>query len=285
MEILIYSYHFAVISIIIVTFIATILSMAKVGYFANVPQSTTKVLVSALVLELVGAFVGVYKTLPELKFDVSEKYRFEIVYSDLLTPWLENLSEEDKALITPFIHSGGMPTFLNFSRHIEKYRAIKYFSRINGTEWTQDNNRFLTDEQEENVRNFKAIFAESPGKIDRATELMTIYARLKGSSQKTGSGEMWASISGEKMEGIVVYTFPDAIQIPTVLEFDGEKKIKDHTTKLKLYFTQRMSALSLANKYFARPGGSFRVELELVDGAYIGELNNIGQIEVKLWEL
>ncbi len=285
METLIYSYHFAVIAIIVITFVATILSMAKIGPFANVPTATTKILVASLIVELAGAFIGVYKTLPQLKFDVSEKYRFEISYGDISTSWLNNLSEEDKALVVPFIEDGEMESFLRFSAYVDKYREIKNFSRIGSTHWMEYYAKFMNDEQTEYVNIYRNSYKESPSKVRHALDLMKKYTRMKGSANKTGNGYMWASTTGDKMEGIVVYAFPDGQQIPTVLEFEGQKKREKTKIVLQLNFTQRMSALSSAGHFFPRPGGSFSVELEPEGGAYVGPLKTYGKIRIQVWEL
>lgn len=292
METLIYSYHFAVIAIILITFVATICSMAKIGPFINVPPATTKVLVASLIIELAGAFVGVYKALPQLKFDVSEKYRFEITYQNITTNWLEELSEEQMALISPFVRTGGVAAFYEFSDYVDKYREVKNFTSRLPDASIGNYANYMTDVQTEYIDIYKTIYGESPQKMATGRALMEKFARYEGSSNKTGTGYMWASNSGDKMEGIVVYTFPDGQKIPTVLEFDGQKIGQDAEVIFQLNFTQSESALAKSGHYFKRPGGSFSVQLDSEDGryhdgtgTYIGKLSNVGEIRIQLWEL
>lgn len=287
MDALIISYHIAVILIILITFAATILSIAKIGPFAQVSPNTTRILLTALVLELVAAFIGVYKALPELKFDVSEKYRFEIKYADVSSQWLDGLSDVDRQLLAPFIDDLGVSAFYQYLSFADRYRHIKHLSVVAGTDWLGQYLMFLNDEDKEYLDIFVNIYQESPSKLRSAEALIEIYQRKRGSANKTGSGDMWASISGNKMKGIVVYTFPGDQQVPTVLEFEGQMLKEADTESLKLDFIQSTSAVVDSGKYFERPGGRFSVKLSKngKEEVYQGTLKDVGVVKIQVWEL
>ena len=285
MEPLIYSYHFTVITMIIITFASTILSMAKIRPFGNVPPATTRMLVVALLVELAGAFVGVYSTLPQLRFDVSENYRFEITYDDILAKWIASVSDEERELIDPFMSTDGMQRFLRFQDYVSKYREIRIFSKRGGTDWLAYYDKFMSDEEEEMIELYRNTFAELPSKIRKAEELLKIYTRMYDSSGRIGTGYMWASTSGDFMKGIVVYSFPGSQRIPTVLKFEGQKSETEGEACMMLSFEQSESAFFVGERLYLRPGGGFSVELRESAGAYRGKFEDMGEIRIQEWDL
>lgn len=281
METLIFSYHYTVITIILMTTIATIGGMGKIWIFKNVDASYTKILVGALLIELVAAFIGVYNTLPELKLKVSEKYKFEIEYSDLTKPWVEKLSESDRELVEYFINKGGLKPFLDFKETVEDYELMSDLSRVGGTEWIKYyKDKLIRRKQREHISLYIDIFQSSPFILEQAEQLLFKYTRLVNASSKKGQGDMWASLSKDKLEGIVVYEFPGDL-VPTVLEFNGRKDKEG----MVLSFKQKSSAFPAADQMFLRKEQAFTVPLKLENDVYVGDFLTIGVMKVQLWEL
>ncbi|QPB83465.1 hypothetical protein CWC22_010890 [Pseudoalteromonas rubra] len=287
MEILIFSYHFTVISIIIVTTLATLGSMGRIGIFKNVDASYTKLLVGALLVEMAAAFFGVYRTLPELRLDVSEKYKFEIQYNDLAQGFLSSLKNEDRRLVEYFVNNGQLAEFYDFKSVVEDYERVNDLARIGGTNWLDYYQKLLSKRQQGYVALYDEVFYKEPFVVEKAERLMLRYARIINSSNKTGQGEMWASVSKDKMEGIVVYEFPGDT-VPTVLKFTGSRVSNgegNNKDKMKLSFTQSASAFSTNAGIFLRPSGAFKVELDKTGDAYMGDFFSFGEVRIELWEM
>lgn len=282
MEVLIFSYHFTVIAIIVVTTIATLGSMGRIGIFKNVEASYTKLLVGALLIEMAAAFMGVYRTLPELKLNISEKYQFEITYNDLADGFLSDLEAEERRLLEHFVKNGQLAEFYQFKKIIEDYERVSDLSRIGGTNWLGYYEKLLTKRQSDYIRLYDEVFYKRPFLVEKAERSMLEYARAINSSKKTGQGEMWASVSKSKMEGIIVYEFPGDT-VPTVLNFTGTKD--EETETMSLSFRQRASAFSTNAGIFLRPDSSFKVNLTKDGDAYIGDFITYGKVRIELWEI
>lgn len=287
MEMLIFSYHFTVIFIIVVTTFATLASMGRIGIFKNVDASYTKILVGALLVEMAAAFFGVYRTLPELRLDVSEKYKFEIKYNDLAKGFLSTLEGDDRRIVEYFVNNGQLAEFYAFKSVVDDYERVNDLARIGGTNWLEYYKKLLNKRQQGYVGLYDEIFYKEPFVVEKAERLMLRYARIINSSNKTGQGEMWASISKDKMEGIVVYEFPGDT-VPVVLKFTGSKvsDVDDHKEeKMMLSFTQSASAFSTNAGIFLRPSNAFKVELKKAGDAYVGDFFSYGEVRIELWEM
>lgn len=281
METLIYTYHFTVIAIIIATTIATLGAMTKKGVFANVNDTYTKILVASLLIELAGAFIGIYTTLPELKFKVAEKYMFQMEYSDVAKSWLESKVEEDRGLIDPFINNGGISSFFKFKKIAHDYEQFRDVSRITDQDSLPNFEKVLTKRERQYLDLYINNFNESPTATERAEELLFEYVRLKKSSGKVGRGTMWTSTVKDKLEGIIVYEFPEQIT-PSVLEFHGKKT----SDSMVLYFDQKPSVFLAGGIIRRREAHSFNLTLKLnTKNQYEAKLGAFGDMRVQLWEI
>jgi hypothetical protein len=262
------------------TAVMTLGAMTQRGIFRDVKEKYTKVLVGALLLELTGAFIAVYTTLPELKLKISEKYMFEMTYTDVASNWLEQ-QKNDIHLIQPFINNGGINEFLKFKQTVQDYESYRNVSKITKQDVIDSFKTVLDKKSEEHLRTYTEIYNESPANIEKAEKLLFEHERLLKSSNKVGRGTMWASTASDKLEGIIVYEFPEQVT-PSVLEFHGRKS----GDQMILYFDQKPSVFKAGGTIRRREAASFNLPLTLNDkGQYEAKLGKYGDMRIQLWEL
>ncbi|MBE9563054.1 MAG: hypothetical protein IMF12_09360 [Proteobacteria bacterium] len=84
-------YHLVFISIFLATAVVALGAMLKVGIFAKVDNKYTNLLAGALLVELVGAVVQSYMTLPAISYNQAEEWGFELQYVNYLDDWKKTL--------------------------------------------------------------------------------------------------------------------------------------------------------------------------------------------------
>ncbi len=279
---LIFLYHIMVILIILGTAIVTLGGVVRVGPFKNMNERITKVLVGALVLELCAAFIGVFKTLPQLEFYRAQEYRWVIKYNDFLQEWESNLPDDKKEILIFFQENKGqharcLAAFYGFRDLVKQYEILcRTSDRMNIESWKKNMDRL----EEKYISFFKQNMNAEYSRLDNIQELLEKHERYLESSGKVGSGTMYVSFKGENYQGVVTYRFP-GVKTYTVLTCEGYKK-KD---TLELEFYQAPSALAVDNFYIPRPEGHFKmnfIEDRSHPGHYTGILpNNLGDIHIQ----
>ncbi|MCK5877819.1 MAG: hypothetical protein KAG43_09305 [Candidatus Marithrix sp.] len=97
-------YHLVFISIFLGTSVVALGAMLKVGIFANIEDKYTKILAGALVVELVGAVIQSYMTLPGITYNQAEEWGFELQYVNYLDEWKQTLdSVTDRKCIDEYV--------------------------------------------------------------------------------------------------------------------------------------------------------------------------------------
>ncbi|MDM8568351.1 hypothetical protein QUF50_02315 [Thiotrichales bacterium HSG1] len=100
-------YHLVFISIFFGTAVVALGAMLKVGIFAKVEDKYTKILAGALLVELVGAVIQSYMTLPGISYNQAEEWVFELEYVNYLDEWKQTLDNViDKKCVDDYIRTG-----------------------------------------------------------------------------------------------------------------------------------------------------------------------------------
>jgi hypothetical protein len=271
-----------VILIILGTAVVTLGGVVRVGPFRNMNEKITKILVGALIIELCAAFIGVFKTLPQLDFYRAQEYRWEIQYNEFLDGWENSLSESDKIMLSFFKdhkmeHRSCLAAFYDFKDIIKQYDNICKTNNESSIEYWKNS----LDKLEEK---FLVLYIENldsnPYKINNIQKLIEKFERYNESSGKSGAGTMYVSFKGDSYQGVVTYRFP-GVEAYTVLTCNGFKK----KNILDLEFIQAASAMPVDNFYIPRPGGSFKVEFTQDTshpGHYIGQMpDDLGTIRIR----
>jgi len=272
-----------VIAIILGTAIVTLGGIIRIGPFKNISDKYTKILVGALLVELIAAFIGVYKTLPQLQFHRAEEYEFEIEYSDFLKQWQETLSQEEKSQLNFFIENKGrrgtcLGAYYDFVRLIDQHHMVS------GSEDPERAERWKNSLSAVDIRYYNFFLEKlhsNLAQLDALRTLLEKYTRYVESSGKIGKGTMYVSYKGINYQGVVIYRFP-GVELFTVLECKGYKK----ENIFELRFEQAPSALAVDNFFIPRPGGTFKTIFtkdKIAQGTYKGEMpNNLGTIRIIL---
>jgi len=103
-------YHLVFISIFLGTAVVALGAMLKVGIFASVDDKYTKLLSGALLVELVGAVIQSYMTLPGISYNQAEEWGFELQYVNYLNEWKQTLENPiDRQCVDEYIKTNKLP--------------------------------------------------------------------------------------------------------------------------------------------------------------------------------
>ncbi|MFK5971530.1 MAG: hypothetical protein QM487_15625 [Candidatus Marithrix sp.] len=103
-------YHLVFISIFLSTAVVALGAMLKVGIFANVEDKYTKLLAGALLVELVGAVIQSYMTLPGISYNQAEEWGFELQYVNYLDEWKQTLENPlDRQCVDEYVQTRQLP--------------------------------------------------------------------------------------------------------------------------------------------------------------------------------
>ncbi|GGA71667.1 hypothetical protein GCM10011369_11820 [Neiella marina] len=263
---IIFYYHLLVIAIIAATAIVTLGGILKIGIFKSVPDSYKKLLVGALLVELSAAFIGIYKTLPQLEFKKAEKYAMEIKYSDLITGYIDRVSDYQRSCFDSFQEPNRLGSFFRCEGYVNTYTVLSELTRQDGFQdalqvWLNN----LNAEKKSCIDHYDAdqdVFSECKSVLGR-------YHRNKIASKGVGEGELYVSVDNNHYNGVASYNFPKETR-PVILQISGKKIGDDH---ISFRFNQSASAIEFESRYIPRESASFEVCLKQTDrGIFEGKM-------------
>jgi len=252
---LIFLYHYLVMGIIAATAIVALGGILQIGIFKEVSDTYKKILVGALLVEIAGAFVGVYKTLPELDFKKAEKYKIEIKYVDLLNGYVEKMEGYQQSCFKTFKEPNRLASFFRCEEYVNTYNVLRSLAPQNGfkdsvSTWKQN----ISGEKKSCIEDYEKI----SGIFSECKSVLGKYYRYTLASNGVGKGEVYVSLNKDFYEGVVNYRFPREEQA-VILELSGKIVGGEY---LSFRFDQSASALEFKSNYIPRDSASFEVCLK-----------------------
>ena len=263
---LIFFYHFLVMAIIASTAVVALGGILQIGIFKSVSDTYKKILVGTLLVELAGAFIGVYKTLPDLEFKKAEKYKIEIKYTDLVSGYVDKVKGYQKGCFDSFQEPNRLASFFRCDDYVNTYNVhnnliLQDSFKNAAVTWRTS----LNGEKKSCIDNYEKI----SGIFSECKSVLGKYYRYTKASNGVGKGEVYVSVDKGHYDGVANYYFPKESQ-PVILEISGKHIGKDH---ISFRFDQSASAIEFKSRYIPRDSASFEVCLKKKEkGLYEGKL-------------